>query len=184
MPSNHSEEGKHHAGLIPHMKNTCKNPGKRHSRWKSINQSASGPCYCPKCGSRGVAGESSRGAGGEERKVPPNTSLPWWWTLHWVSQRWKGRRELSTGRAEEFLTQAQLFHLLSVLMTRLQNTWWIVFPFTFHPTASLQVFPCVGRAENQTHTQNYFFVVLTELGAWGVWGGGEIHLPIFIILNK
>lgn len=32
------------------------------------------------------------------------------------------RRELSTGRAEEFLTQSQPFHLLSFLMTKLQNT--------------------------------------------------------------
>lgn len=71
MPSNCGEEGNYQAWFIPHVKNTWKNPGEKHPRWKSINHSPSGPCYSQNVGAGMVLEKAAEEQEGRKGKYLP-----------------------------------------------------------------------------------------------------------------
>lgn len=157
-----------------HVWETWQSPGKKGSRWEPTYQSPSGPCYCPKCRNEDAAEDAAEGQEGR--------SEDWLWKRGKISgakyiivigmnstlsQRWKGRRELSTGRAGEFWVLTELFHLLRFPMTKLPNIWWALFPFTFHltPQPHLHVGMSTGARKPDL---NRTFMILTDMWVWSL----------------
>lgn len=149
-------------------------------------------CYCPKHRNKDAAGESSWGAEGRARGLtwegrqnicpaPPKISLSCYWILHWVSQGWKGRKELSTGRDEEFPIRLQLFHILSFLVTRLQNICWIIFPFTVPSTPQPPSMDFTARGEQRCQ-ETRLKQKVTASWSLQTWGFGEGVFFFFCLL--
>lgn len=117
------------------MRNLAK-PREERFQVEPTSQSPSGPCYCPKCRNEDAAEDTAEEQEGRKEdwlgrrgKISGAKYIIVIRTNSTLSQRWKGRRELSTGRAGELWILTELFHLLRFLMAKLPNIWWNLFPF-------------------------------------------------------